>query len=208
MSAVPKPAEALRELAHRFRHAKNEVKDDPPAGREHRVHVDRVQDLRHEFENVLQHWVKDDALREAWRAHLQNQGPAPDAPEVEPPPSFKGRSGNGSILRIVPQPDNSCRLLVDGAVTKQILDRLELGADPLQSVRVGDSDFEEIADAPREALDRLVAYAEDPGAGAPWDWVWELYKEGLVDPTLALTDRGRRLLASRHGVSASGSVRL
>jgi hypothetical protein len=76
----------------------------------------------------------------------------------------------------------------------------------LRALRVAGFGFEETFDAPEEAQIALGEYTKDPSRGAPWQYVNDLYRDGVVDPNFSLTQRGRRLMDSRRG--GNGGVEL
>jgi protein required for attachment to host cells len=187
------PIQLLRRLGDEYRHVEQEHHREP-ASREavrHRL-ANRMRELEHQFERILAGWTADEALGESWRAFLRRRGPAPEGAEVAQPPLFKGRSDAGTLVEIRPVHDG-CDIFVDGARSDHSSVPWHLDPETRGPVRIGGHACEETFDAPPAALVTLIesiAGRTDP----PWQWARELLEDGLIDPDLALTPRGRRCL--------------
>jgi len=170
------------------------------AGREGSVrrHLQaRLEELERRFERLLEEWVAEERVREAWRGHLHGDAPAPPEPEPVPPLLFKGRSRVGSIVEVRERPGGDCEVVVDGTLV-EIASAGELKEErraPL-TLRAGGEEFREIFAAPAPALAAARAYFARPAGEPPWEHAAELAADGLIDHTFALTARGRRALAA------------
>jgi protein required for attachment to host cells len=187
------PIRLLRRLGDEYRHVEQEHHREP-SSREavrHRL-ANRMRELEDQFERILAEWTADDALRESWRAFLRGRGPAPDGPEVAPPPLFKGRTDAGTLVEIRPVRDGY-DTFVDGARSDHSSVPWHLDPETRGPVRIGAHACEETFDAPPAALSALTEFLAGR-ADPPWQWARELLEDGVIDPELALTPRGRRCL--------------
>lgn len=200
------PVDTLHQLAHQVRQARNVSKRRQPTQREHRAAVEDEQVFRERFASVLTRWVDDPELQSAWRAYLQNEGPAPSGPDLPPPPLFKGMSASGARLEILPAADEKVQLVVDGKPSVRAAGAATLGDRPVECLQVDGQDYHEVFESPSAAVEALVAYVRDPERGAPWTEARELYADGLVDAELSLTPRGQRLVNGRRGDAPAARV--
>ncbi len=151
--------------------------------------------MRERFDRVLEEWVPEEELREAWRAYLDHHGPEPDGPPAIQPVVFRGRSDvAGSIVEIRGSGDE-LRVEVDGTLVERVAAEKDF-ASPEGAVtfRLNDNEFEEIFDVSDEALQALAEFLER-GESPPWEHASELLADGLIDVHFALTPRGHRALA-------------
>ena len=152
--------------------------------------------VRERFERVLQEWVPEEDLRRAWREYLEHHGPAPDGPQAVQPVVFRGRSSvTGSIVEIRGRGDE-LRVEVDRSLVERVAAEKDFSApEPVVRFRLNGNEYEEIFQAPDEALDALREWL-DRGESPPWEHARELLADGLIDIYFDLTPRGRRALAS------------
>jgi len=187
------PLDLLRRLGDEYRHVEQEHHREPPSrGATRNRLAAQMQELEVQFERILGEWTTDDRLREAWREFLHGRSPAPDEPHVAVPPLFKGRTDAGSHVEIRPVADGY-DILVDGARSDHSSVPWHLDPDTRGPVRIGELSCKETFDAPAAAMAALSEFLADP-AKPPWQWARELLEDGLIDPELALTPRGRRWL--------------
>jgi hypothetical protein len=154
--------------------------------------------VRERFDRVLEQWVPEVELRQAWRAYLEHHGPKPDGPAALEPVVFRGRSGvTGSVVEIRGSGDE-LRVEVDGSLVERVAAEKDFAAtEPVVTFRLNDQEFEELYAVSDEALQELAGFL-DRGESPPWDYASELLADGLIDVHFALTPRGRRALASRR----------
>lgn len=187
------PIHLLRRLGDEYRHVEQEHHREP-SSREavrHRL-ADQMRELEGQFERILAEWTTDEALRESWRAFLRGRGPAPDGPRIALPPLFKGRTDAGTLVEIRPARDGY-DILVDGARSDHSSVPWHLDPETRGPVRIGPHACEETFEAPPAAIAALTEFLAGQ-AEPPWRWARELLEDGLIDPELALTPRGRRCL--------------
>ena len=187
------PLDLLRKLGDAYRHVEQEHSREPPSrgATRNRLAVE-MRELEAHFERILGEWTTDDTLREAWREFLRGRAPAPDEPRVTLPPLFKGRTDAGSLVDIRRAPDGY-DIFIDGARSDHSNVPWHLDPDTRGPVRIGEHPCEETFDAPPAAIAALTEFLAGR-ADPPWQWARELLEDGLVDPELALTPRGRRCL--------------
>jgi protein required for attachment to host cells len=186
------PLGLLRRLADEYRHVEQEHGRQPAsrAATRHRL-AEQMRDLAAQFERVLEAWTPADELRARWREYLHGRSAAPDEPHLATPLLFKGRTDAGAIVEIRATRDGY-DILTDGARSDHQNVPWDLDPDTQPPVLVDGHLCDEIFDAPPAAiaaLRQLVA-----GGAPPWRWARELVDDGLIDPELALTPRGRRCL--------------
>lgn len=187
------PADLLRRLGDRYRHVEQEHRREPPSRVATRNRLgEQMRELEARFERVLGRWTTDEALRARWREFLRGRGPAPDEPRLAPPPLFKGHTEAGALVELRPAA-GGYDIFVDGARSDHTGVPWHLDPDSRGPVLIGAHTCDETFDAAPEAiaaLSELLAGRGEP----PWRWARELFEDGLVDPELALTPRGRRCL--------------
>lgn len=198
--AVPLDETILEDIIAEYRHVREEHRRAGREGRVRRHLGDRLERLERRFDSLLEEWVADEAARDEWRRRLHAESPVtPTTPRRMAPLLFKGRSKAGSIVEVRRRRrDGECDVLVDGALVERIDGRMFLRARsrPL-TLEIGDTEFEEIFDAPPASLAAAEAFFRSPSGEPPWQHAPELAADGLIDGTFALTPRGRRALAAK-----------
>lgn len=192
--------EELDALARHYHHLQVEHQNAQPESSPRRHLEDKVLRVRERFDRMLEEWVSEEELREAWRAYLDHHGPEPDGPPAIEPVVFRGRSEvTGSIVEIRGRGDD-LRVEVDGALIERVEAEKDFaGTEALARFRLNENDYEEIFAAPDDALQPLAEFLEQ-GDGPPWEHGSELLTDGLIDVHFALTPRGHRALANwRNG---------
>lgn len=187
------PIHLLRTLGDAYRHVQQEHHREPPSREavRHRL-ANQMHELEGHFERILVEWTVDEVLRESWRAFLRGRGRAPDGPRLAPPPLFRGRTDAGTRVEIRPARDGY-DILIDGARSDHSGVPWHLDPGTRGPVRIGGHTCEESFDAPPDALGALTEFLAGR-ADPPWQWARELLEDGLIDPRLGLTARGRRCL--------------
>jgi protein required for attachment to host cells len=187
------PLDLLRKLGDEYRHVEQEHRREPPSrdATRHRL-AEQMRVLEGHFERMLAEWTTDEALRARWREFLHGREPAPDEPRVAPPPLFRGRTDAGALVEIRTALD-AYDIFVDGARSDHSGIPWHLDPDTRGPVWIGEHACEETFDAPPSAIAALTEFLAGR-AGPPWPWARELFEDGLIDPELALTPRGRRRL--------------
>lgn len=183
----------LREIVREYRHVQGEHARQGEDSSLRRKREAELKDLESRFEITLERWLDDDALRAQWREHLFDAKPEPKL-EAKVPPVYKGRSEAGSVLQVCPNDAGEWEYFVDGALTAHHPPGWRHGAP--DRVRFVDQSFEEVLEAPAEAVDALRSHVADPSSDPPWEWAAPLFEDGLIDIHFSLTDRGRRLLGA------------
>ena len=187
--------EELETLTRHYHHLQVEHQN-AQAGSSVRRHLEeKLLGVRERFDRVLEEWVPEDQLREAWRAYLDHHGPEPEGPPAIQPVVFRGRSGvTGSIVEIRGTGDD-LKVEVDGALIERVVaDKDFASTEPVVSFRLNDNEFQETFAASTEALQALAAFL-DRGDSPPWEHASELLADGLIDVHFDLTPRGHRALA-------------
>lgn len=190
---IVRPSERLAQFGREYHRIQHDHAREAPAGATRRRLQDTMERVAQQFERVLSSWVADDELSAAWRAHLYENAPAPDGPEVAPPRLFKGVTEAGSRIEIVPAADGGHDILIDGARMEHSEVPWHLDPERHSPVRIGSKQYREVFDVPDEALRALERFTT--GTPPPRRWVRELFEDGLIDVELALTARGRRALS-------------
>jgi hypothetical protein len=204
MTTTIELGDVLRQLAHRYHHYKQENKQKGPVSTRNRRHTRTMRELEQSFDKAVERWILDPACRDAWREHFYHFGPAPEGPQLPPPPVFRGRDASGRSVEISPSPDGGYMLVLEGKPVRHVAASVRLGDQRIHTLRAEGSAFEEVFDAPEEAKEALAAYAAAPGRGTPWQHLSELYSDGVVDQNFGLTTRGRRLIAARLRTAETG----
>jgi hypothetical protein len=149
--------------------------------------------LHKRFERVLEESVPDDAVREQWHAHLHAREAVPAQPPAADPVVFRGESDTGSVVEIRRR-GAELDVRVDGEPAGGLDDPDELRTRrPGLAVRVGETEFHETFAASSPAIHALAEWAET-GRVPPWEHAAELLEDGLLDPQLEITPRGRRAI--------------
>jgi len=188
------PFDLLRKLGDEYRHVEQEHQRQPPSrgATRHRL-AEQMRELDAHFERALVAWAPDDNLRASWREFLHGRAPAPDAPHIAlSPPLFRGRTDAGAIVELRAAADGY-DIFIDGARSDHTNVPWHLDPEVRGRLRIGEHACEETFDAPPEGIAALTEFlhgAPEP----PWRWARELFEDGLIDPELALTPRGRRCL--------------
>ena len=187
--------EELDALARHYHHLQVEHQNARPESSSRRHLEDKLLRVRERFDRVLEEWVHEEELRQAWRSYLDHHGPEPDGPPAIEPVVFRGRSeGTGSIVEIRGRADE-LRVEVDGALVERIAAEKDFaGTEPVVSFRLNGNDYEETFAVSEEALEALAEFLER-GEAPPWEHASELLADGVIDTHFALTRRGRRALA-------------
>jgi hypothetical protein len=188
--------EELDALARHYDHLQVEHQNAQPESSIRRRLEDRLLQVRERFDRVLEEWVPEDELREAWRAYLDHHGPEPDGPATIQPVVFRGRSEvTGSVVEIRGRADD-LRVEVDGALVERVAAGKDFaGTEAVVRYRLNGNDYNEVFAASDEAVQALAEFL-DRGASPPWEHAQELLADGLVDVHFALTPRGHRALAN------------
>jgi hypothetical protein len=181
----------LRATVRQYRHAQGEHARQSEDSSLRRKREAELKELESQFESILDRWLDDDALRARWREHLFEAGPEPE-PEGKVPPIYKGRSEVGSVLVVCPNDSGEWEYVLDGSLTAHHPPGWRYGG-PGGMQLVGQA-FEEVLEAPAEAVEALRAHLANPTAEPPWQWAPKLFEDGLIDIHFSLTDRGRRLI--------------
>jgi hypothetical protein len=186
--------EELEALARSYHHLHNEVERAHAESSVRRELEDKVLDVRERFDRVLDEWVTDPDLREAWRAHLHNRAAEPDEPSAIRPLVFQGRSDDtGSVVEI--RRGDGLEVVVDGSLVERVVaDKDFEGEAQRAQFRLNGTVFHETFNASPAALEALREFTETSST-PPWDHASELLADGLIDVHFDLTPRGRRSLA-------------
>jgi hypothetical protein len=187
----------LEAFARRYHHLQNEHKRARRESGIRRRIEDQLLEVRDEFDRFLVEWIPDEALQEAWRAHLENQRPEPEGPPPVIPLVFEGSSDSGAIIEIRGNPREELTVEIDGSLVERIVgvkDFASTNPSPLR-FRHDSTDFTEIFGASPAALQALADFNATDDESPPWTYAPELLADGLIDVHFALTPRGRRALA-------------
>jgi hypothetical protein len=188
--------EELEALARHYHHLQVEHQNASPGSSVRRHLEEKLLQVRERFDRVLDGWVPEEELRQAWREYLDHHVPEPDGPAAIQPVVFRGRSEvTGSIVEIRGRGDD-LRLEVDGALIERVTAAKDFAGKAPVTFRLNDNEFEEVFEASPESLEALAQFL-DRGDSPPWEHASELLADGLVDVHFALTPRGRRALAGR-----------
>jgi hypothetical protein len=187
--------EELDALARHYHHLQVEHQNAQPESSLRRRLEDKLLHVRERLDRVLEEWVPEEELRQAWRAYLEHHGPEPDGPAAIQPVVFRGTSEvTGSIVEIRGSGDE-LRVEVDGALIERVTAEKEFSSmEPVVRYRVNENEYDEIFAASAEALQALADFLER-GESPPWEHASELLEDGLIDVHFALTPRGHRALA-------------
>jgi hypothetical protein len=192
--------ESLESLVRHYHHLQNEHKRAPLESAPRRRIEERLLDVRARFDRLLEEWVQDEDLRQAWVEHLHNRAAAPSEPAAIHPLVFRGVSEvSGSAVEIRGRQGEELEVRVDGALVERRAGekRLASPTPPLRFELEGVGEFVETFDASPESLSALADFLDDTAQPPPWDYAAELLADGEIETHFALTPRGRRALASR-----------
>ncbi len=186
--------EELDALARSYHHLQNELEGAGVESSVRRELEEKQLDVRERFDRVLEEWVADPELRDAWRAHLHNRAPTPDEPAAIRPLVFQGRSDDtGSVVQI--RRGDGLEVSVDGSLVERVVGDKDFGVDvPSARFRLNGTVFLETFNASPAALEALREFTESADM-PPWDYASELLADGLIDVHFDLTPRGRRALS-------------
>jgi hypothetical protein len=186
--------EVLETLARYYHHLEGEHERDEPESTRRRRHDQQLLEVREEFERLLQEWVPDEELQEAWRAYLRHRAPEPDGPPPIRSVAFRGVSEvSGSVVEVYEQGRDEFEVLVDGAPIGRVAAEKDFATTvPPLHFRIGHTEFEETFSASSEARAALDALRRGDVDAPPWEYATELLADGLIDVHFALTPRGRR----------------
>lgn len=188
--------EELETLVRYYHHLQNEHHRAPLESSVRRRIEDRLLDVRGRIDRLLEQWIADEQLRDAWREHLHNRADEPHGPEAIRPLVFRGVTEAGSDVEVREGAGEELEVRIDGALVERVAAEEDFASKvPPLHVRLDGFRAEETFSASAEALDALARFLEsdDP---PPWDYASELLADGLIDTHFALTPRGRRALAS------------
>jgi hypothetical protein len=187
--------EELDALARHYHHLQVEHQNAQPGSSNRRRLEEKLLRVRERLDRVLEEWVPEEQLREAWRAYLDHHGPEPDGPPAIQPVVFRGRSEvTGSIIEIRGSEDE-LRVEVDGGLIERVAAEKDFSAtQPVVRYRLNENEYDEIFAASDEALEALAEFL-GRGDSPPWEHASELLADGLIDVHFALTPRGHRALA-------------
>jgi len=175
----------------------------------HRRLGQKMADLGERFERLVEHWVHEPELAEAWRRHLYDGSPPPDGPSLPDPPFFRGRTDAGARIEVRRAGQNSetaYEVFSDGALIARESGPWHLEAEALEPVTIAGQTCIDSNDASPEAIAALRAFVAGDGGEPPWRFARELHADGLIDIDFALTARGRRCLARASGAREAAAV--
>ena len=190
--------EVLQTLARHYHHLQNEHKRAGLESGVRRRIEERLLEVRERFDRLLEEWVPDPELQEAWREHLHNRVAAPVGPAGIRPLIFRGRSEAGAVVEVRGKGGDELEVEIDGSVVARIAGEKDFTpVIPSFHWRFDGVEFGELFDASSEALDAL-ADSLRADQSPPWEHAAELLADGLIDTHAALTPRGRRALSRRQ----------
>lgn len=190
--------EVLQTLARHYHHLQNEHKRAGLESGVRRRIEERLLDVRKRFDRILEEWVPDPELQQAWREHLHNRVAAPAGPAGIRPLIFRGRSEAGAVVEVRGRGDDELEVEIDGSLVARIAGERDFTpVIPSFRWRFDGVEFGELFDTPSEALDALADFLRNDQS-PPWEHAAELLADGLIDTHAALTPRGRRALSRRQ----------
>jgi hypothetical protein len=188
--------EELEALVRYSHHLESEREHTSPTSSARRHLEERLERIRERLERLLDEWMPEPELQQAWRDYLQHHRPEPDGPPAIAPLVFRGVNEAGSVAEIRRNGDE-LRVEVDGSLAERVAAEKDLASDqPGRRVRADGMEFTETFEVSPEALDALAGFSAG-GGSPPWEYASELLADGLIDVHFALTPRGRRALAGR-----------
>lgn len=114
-----------------------------------------LQRVRERFDRILDEWVHDEELREAWRAHLHTHAPAPAGPPGIEPLVFRRESDAGSVAEVHGSGDE-LEVWVDGALLERVAAEKDLQSrQPGLAFSVDEFEFRETRALDRRATSML-----------------------------------------------------
>jgi hypothetical protein len=184
--------ETLAGYVHRLETQRSKL--GPGSARRHLE--DHLAVVRERFARLLEEWIADPELRQAWREYLDHHAPEPAEPPAIRRLVFRGRGeASGSIVEVTGRGDE-LSVEVDGAFAERVAGEKDFTSVlPGLRWRLNSTEFEEIVDASPEALQALAEFSEQ-GGEPPWERAAELLADGLIDVHFELTPRGKRALAA------------
>jgi hypothetical protein len=189
--------EELDALAHRYHHLRNEHQRASVEGSVRRQLEERLLDVHERFERLLDEWVPELELREAWLEYLKKRTAEPEGPPPIQPLAFKGVHETSGSVGEVRGRDDDAQVWVDGTLVERMVAQKDFTQEVSPAVfRADGMEFVEMFDASSEALAALDEYRSSAGE-PPWEYASELLADGLIDVHFELTPRGRRALAQR-----------
>jgi hypothetical protein len=190
--------EVLQTLARHYHHLQNEHKRAGVESGVRRRIEEQLLEVRERFDRLLEEWVPDTELQQAWREHLHNRVAAPAGPAAIRPLVFRGRSEAAAVVEVRGKGGDELEVEIDGSVVARIAGEKDFTpVIPTFRWRFDGVEFEELFDVSSEALDALAdSLREDQSP--PWEHAAELLADGLIDTHAALTPRGRRALSRRQ----------
>ncbi|MGZ4303029.1 MAG: hypothetical protein ACXVR9_09360 [Gaiellaceae bacterium] len=190
--------EVLQTLARHYHHLQNEHKRAGVESGVRRRIEEQLLQVRERFDRLLEEWVPDTELQQAWREHLHNRVAAPAGPAAIRPLVFRGRSEAAAVVEVRGKGGDELEVEIDGSVVARIAGEKDFTpVIPTFRWRFDGVEFEELFDVSSEALDALAdSLREDQSP--PWEHAAELLADGLIDTHAALTPRGRRALSRRQ----------
>jgi hypothetical protein len=190
--------EVLETLARHYHHLQNEHKRAGVESGVRRRIEEQLLEVRERFDRLLEEWVPDTELQQAWREHLHNRVAAPAGPAAIRPLVFRGRSEAAAVVEVRGKGGDELEVEIDGSVVARIAGEKDFTpVIPTFRWRFDGVEFEELFDVSSEALDALAdSLREDQSP--PWEHAAELLADGLIDTHAALTPRGRRALSRRQ----------
>jgi hypothetical protein len=190
--------EVLQTLARRYHQLQNEHKRAGLESGVRRRIDEQLINVRERFDRLLEEWVPDSELRQAWREHLHNRVAAPAGPAAIRPLVFRGRSEAGSVVEVRGKGGDELEVEIDGSLVARIVGEKDFAADiPTFRWHFDRVEYEEVFDVSNEALDALADFLRND-ASPPWEHAAELLADGLIDTNAALTPRGRRAVSRRQ----------
>ena len=190
--------EVLQTLARRYHHLQNEHKRSGLESGVRRRIEEQLLDVRERFDRLLEEWVPDSELRQAWREHLHNRVAAPAGPAAIRPLVFRGRSEAGAVVEVRGRGGDELEVEIDGSVVARIAGEKDFTpVIPSFRWRFDGVEFGELFDVSNEALDALADFLRNDES-PPWEHAAELLADGLIDTNAGLTPRGRRALSRRQ----------
>jgi hypothetical protein len=190
--------EVLQTLARHYHHLQNEHKRAGVESGVRRRIEEQLLEVRERFDRLLEEWVPDTELQQAWREHLHNRVAAPAGPAAIRPLVFRGRSEAAAVVEVRGKGGDELEVEIDGSVVARIAGEKDFTpVIPTFRWRFDGVEFEELFDVSSEALDALAdSLREDQSP--PWEHAAELLADGVIDTHAALTPRGRRALSRRQ----------
>jgi hypothetical protein len=192
--------EELDALVRYYHHLKQEHERAKPESGIRRRLEERLERVGERFERVVEEWVPEPELREAWRAHARYRGPEPSGPPAIRRLVFRGISEAGSLVEIR-QHGDELDVEVDGSLYERIAGEREFAGRVLETYELEGVQVRETFAASAEALQAVADFYEQEGSSPPWKHASELLADGLIDVHFDLTPRGRRALKRFKGRS-------